>query len=71
MLVFLLEVKEVTQDVMTCVETYNFIIAKDWWGIDELLLCFGVEKSLTISNKMFLEPSFLFLCIYCVQVILC
>ena len=43
MFVLLYEVKEVRHDVMTYVESYYFVAAKDWWGINELPLCYGVE----------------------------
>ena len=52
---------------MTYVETYHFVIAKDWWGMNELLLCLGVDKTLTVYDKMFLGPSSLLLFLICVQ----
>lgn len=39
MLIFLLEIKQVRDDVKTFVGAYEFIVAKDWWGFNELHLC--------------------------------
>lgn len=44
--VFLPKVKEIMHGVMTYTETYDFVIAKNWRGINELSLCYGVEKNL-------------------------
>lgn len=38
MLIFLLEIKQVRDDVKTFVGAYEFIVAKDWWGFNELHL---------------------------------
>lgn len=48
MLVLLPEVKEVRVDVMIYDKTYNFVIAKDWWGINKLPFCLGVDKTCTV-----------------------
>lgn len=32
---------------MTYAKTYDFVITKDWQGINELSLCHGVDKTFT------------------------
>lgn len=67
MLVYLHVSKEVRHDLMTNVETYYFVITKDWWGINELPLCLGVGKTITVCKKMCLGSSSLLLFLFCVQ----
>lgn len=61
MFVFLPNVKEIKQDVMTSAATYDVIIAKGWWSINELLLCSGVDNTLTVCDKSCIIHSSLFI----------
>ena len=45
MFIMILEVKVVRKDVMTYAATYEFTIAKDWWGINNLPLCSNIDGS--------------------------
>jgi hypothetical protein len=35
---------------MVFLETHAFVITNDWWGINELSLCFGIDKTLTVHD---------------------
>jgi hypothetical protein len=48
------KVKEVRYDVMTYAMTYNIMIVKDWWGINEMPLCSCVDKTLTVWASCFI-----------------
>ena len=50
MLVCFPKVKEVRMDVMTYAEFFDFAIAKDWWGINNLALCLGVDRIHTVCS---------------------
>lgn len=45
MLLFLPEVKNVWDGVRAFANTYDFTIVKNWWGINELLLCLRVDST--------------------------
>ena len=40
---FLPEAKHVKNNVWTCLDTYDFTIAKDWWGVNEFSLCSCID----------------------------
>lgn len=50
MLVYLLKIKEVRVDVMTYVETYDIAFTKDWWCLDELMLCLSVDRTRKVRS---------------------
>ena len=51
--VFLPKIKEVRHDVMRYAMTYDFVLAKDWWGINKMPLNLGVDKIVTIWTSHF------------------
>lgn len=69
MIVFLLEVSEVRHDAKTYAKTYNFVIVSNWWGINKLALCYGVEKTRLVCDNVFIVHYSLSN-IYCVQFII-
>jgi len=40
------DIEELREDNMTYAKTYEFNVAKDWWQINELILCSRVNWSL-------------------------
>ena len=61
------EVKNIMHDVMTYVKSCDFDIAKDWWGINKLSLCYGADHTLTICEiYMFSCTLSLIYYVYCV-----
>lgn len=64
MFVFLPIVREIKHDVMTYAETYDFIFAKGWWSINELLLCSGVDNTLMVCDKSCTIHFSLFICLW-------
>ena len=54
-LLFIPECKDVRQDVRTYSATYGFTLLRDWWGINGMKLCSGVNASATVSIQFFLQ----------------
>ena len=58
-LLFIPECKDVRQDVRTYSATYDFTLVKDWWGVNVMKLCSGIDVSATVS-PILNPPQFLF-----------
>lgn len=47
------DVEELREDNMTYAKTYEFNVAKDWWWINELALCFRVNWFFRVNSIPF------------------
>ena len=52
-LLFISECKHVRQDVRTYSATYGFTLLKDWWDVNRMKLCFGIDASATVNTLFF------------------
>lgn len=48
--IFLPEIKDMRVNMIMYAETYDFAIANDWWGINVLPLCLGIDKTLMVYS---------------------
>jgi hypothetical protein len=53
LLLFVHEKKDVREDVRTFAASYDFVLRKDWWGFNELHLCYPLDTSLTVYIKLY------------------
>ena len=52
-LLFISECKHVRQEVCTYSATYSFTLLKDWWGVNRMKLCSGIDISAIVSTFFF------------------
>lgn len=58
-ILFILECKDVCQDVHTYLTTYDFTLVRDWWDLNVMNLCYGINPSTIVSSpSLWLSISF-------------
>lgn len=70
LLLFVPEKKDVRDDVRTFAASYDFVLRKDWWGFNELPLCYPLDTSLTVYIKLYyLLLRFILFSLYCIDLL--
>lgn len=52
LLLFMLKKNDVKDCFRTFAISHDFVLRKDWWGINEFPLCFTIDASLTLPTTL-------------------